>query len=332
MKRLNNFDFIRGFSCIFICLNHTAFFNTYWIGAIGVEYFIIISGFLTSLNASRHIHLRQNYIFDKLKKIMPLYWIATFVVFFIGLIKPNLFSNMIFNISSLLKSLFLIPGNTFYIYPGWTLTYFFIFYLIYFLSDKSKLNRDVIATVILVIVSFIGMLGTILKIALLINWCNPILIEFAYGIILQKIFVRYKVKFNNTFCLGCAILFLIIGIFNINEYLGPRYLVPSFIASISIYFFSQISMNNNILYDLIIKIGKYSFFIYILHPLFIRPFDKLLLLLTRNSYSVLYFIGVFFEISFTILICIFINKIFHNSCHEKNGGKNERKNSKKLYL
>jgi hypothetical protein len=63
--KISSLQIIRGGVCIFICLNHFTFFNKYSLGEIGVEYFIILSGFLTAMNAANGTKLRKTYLIDK---------------------------------------------------------------------------------------------------------------------------------------------------------------------------------------------------------------------------------------------------------------------------
>lgn len=235
MKKNFNIQFIRGGSCIFICLNHCAFFNKYSFGEIGVEFFVIMSGFLSAMNASRHGHLRDNYIISKCRKILPIYWSVTMGIFALGIVMPDLFSSMKFQWDNLVYSLFLIPGHTFIVYPGWTLTYFFMFYIIYWIADKLfNSNRD-IATVI-IIVSLVGLgyvSGVLFPENLFEDYANPIMLEFLYGIILYHLSLKIEVNWTKyAKLLGFLLIFVLF--FDYDKYLGVRWLIPSFFACVSV--------------------------------------------------------------------------------------------------
>lgn len=186
-----------GICCIFICFNHCQFFNKFSFGEVGVEFFIILSGFLTASNAARHPSLRRLYFLSKIRKIIPLYWVTTLLVFSLGVVFPQLFSSLEFNLPTLLNSLFLIPGSTYILFPGWTLTYFFVFYLIYRLSDLLGKQRDFIASAIVVSLVICGFIvdcqfkGNIFS-----KYANPIMLEFVYGIGLYHLSNKIANKCN----------------------------------------------------------------------------------------------------------------------------------------
>ena len=306
------FQIIRGFSCLFICLNHCALFNKYSFGECGVDFFIVVSGYLTAMNAAKSSHLRRTYLFDKVKKILPLYWFSTLILFFIGVSLPFLFSTPRFSIEDLFRSLFLVPGRTFILYPGWTLTFFFIFYVVYFLSDRLSshisVNRDLLASFVTVLLVFLGYLykyisgNTILHV-----WFNPILIEFVYGIFLHVIINRFSVLNRNYKVLSFVIIILLF--FDYNKYLGPRVLLPAILVCICVVCLHGIRTESWTC-RLLSHIGNISFVIYILHPIIIRPLDKLLVRIVGGSISVWYILGALMVVTVCVLVCWCIEPLF----------------------
>ncbi|MFR1884701.1 MAG: acyltransferase family protein [Blautia sp.] len=240
-KKNDNVQMLRGLCCIFICLNHCLFFNKYSFGEIGVEFFIILSGLLTAANASRSPHLRKNYFLSKIRTILPLYWAVTIVVFALGKVLPQLFSSLEFDYLTLIKSLLLVPGNTFILFPGWTLTYFFVFYLIYRIADFVGEKRDLVASLIIVLLVVLGKVAEIVFADNLFSqYANPILLEFVYGIVLWYLVGHIKTK--NYEWLGWILLPVLF--FNYNKYLGIRWIVPSILTCIVILCFYNCDCQN----------------------------------------------------------------------------------------
>lgn len=311
-KKNDNVQMLRGLCCIFICLNHCLFFNKYSFGEIGVEFFIILSGLLTAANASRSPHLRKNYFLSKIRTILPLYWAVTIVVFALGKVLPQLFSSLEFDYLTLIKSLLLVPGNTFILFPGWTLTYFFVFYLIYRIADFVGEKRDLVASLIIVLLVVLGKVAEIVFADNLFSqYANPILLEFVYGIVLWYLVGHIKTK--NYEWLGWILLPVLF--FNYNKYLGIRWIVPSILTCIVILCFYNCDCQNRGGYLLLQKIGDISFTVYILHPIIIRPLDKILIRVTGSDINIIYFIGLVLSIFALMIICRLVQKILKkNTC------------------
>ena len=263
---------------------------------------------LTAKNASKKKHLRKNYLIDKLKKLLPLYWCATFVVFFGGSVFPQFFSTMKFSVENLLYSLFLVPDNTFYIYPGWTLTYFFLFYLIYFISDKFCQKRDLCASITILLLVCVG---AICKWALgdniVTSYFNPIMLEFVYGIglfyLLKVVHIKSKYRWI-TYILSFVLFF------DYDRYLWPRYFLPALLSCVAIACFVNADIRKDSrICSFFEKVGDISFIIYILHLLIIRPIDKILLKITGPCFNLFYFIGIIFGVVFCIGVCWVLNPL-----------------------
>lgn len=277
-KKNLNLQVLRGIACIFICINHFTFFNKYGFGQGGVEIFVILSGYLTMKNYYDHNkRISKHYFFKKVCSIIPLYWGLTLLVFIIGSLLPSLFNSLNLSFTNLMYSLLLFPNeNQFILYPGWTLTYFFYFYFIVWLSyhidKKIKLEIKVSSIIIAMI-----LLSIISKNSCLMTLNNMIMLEFVYGILLysfiEKIELSFQDKFQHLF--GFVSIILLLFLFLLPKvYFDNRYLIPSVSAIIIIYCFislGQISFKYNYLQ----VVGNISFTVYLLHPLIIRPIDKL---------------------------------------------------------
>ncbi len=310
MDNLNNkkdyidvYQIIRGGACLFVAINHYAFFNKYGYGKCGVEFFVIISGLLTALNAEKHNGLKTDYLLRKVIKLLPLYWLLTILIFAIGLILPNIFSSLKFNFENLVYSMCLIPGHTFYLYPGWTLTYFLVFYVVYFAADRLSNHRDITATIIIIAFVIIGKITNLFWPENIIsNYANPLLLEFMYGVVLFHI-LKFKQGMKQlTPKSAYFILLVIVIILFFDSYLGKRYLLPAILSSVAITLFYESYTGHNMVTKMLKEIGDISYVVYLFHPLIIRPIDKILLKLFE-TYNLLYFIGVLVSLIICIAIC-----------------------------
>ena len=130
----------------------------------GVDIFFVISGFVMwGVTAGREGGSRS-FFSNRLKRIVPLYWIVTTVMLAILLAKPALVNSR-FDVGHVVTSYLFIPrvhpvSGTFYplLIPGWTLNYEMMFYaifaLILFAPMRFRLLAVVGALVGLVVLGF----------------------------------------------------------------------------------------------------------------------------------------------------------------------------------
>lgn len=269
-----------------------------------------MSGFLTAMNASKYEHLRNNYIISKCRKILPIYWSATIGIYVVGMTIPSFFSSINLSWHNLLYSIFLIPGHEFILYPGWTLTYFFLFYIIYWIADKLWGNRDIAASIIIMVLVTLGYItGLFFSDNFFEKYTNPIMLEFMYGLILYYFVKKNKlniIKENVKKLIG--FLLIIILFFDYNKYLGPRWLLPSFLASVSILCIYGCRLDGKIA-KCLSRIGDISLIVYILHPLIIRPVDKIVMQMTGGYTEPFYFMGIGIGVIITVFFCFGVQKI-----------------------
>ena len=146
--RLNNIQALRGLAAFLVMLSHlfiieqkysqdTILSSLLNFGMAGVDIFFVISGFIMvyvthkwSRSAAKHI---PKFLFARAGRIYPLYWVVSFALLVVYLLKPDwVFSASIWNEPHLLKSFLLWPHRS---YPllevGWTLIHEMSFYLIF---------------------------------------------------------------------------------------------------------------------------------------------------------------------------------------------------------
>ena len=116
-----------------------AFLSNY--GAIGVDIFFIISGFVIYLATKNNTTTAMTFAVHRVARILPIYWICTAITAILVLSWPKLIPSTAFELSFFLKSLLFIPSpnpSGIGIYPlvtvGWTLNFEAVFYLIFFLA------------------------------------------------------------------------------------------------------------------------------------------------------------------------------------------------------
>lgn len=136
MNKLQSLTVLRGVAAVSVIFYHIMAPTGHTFGEFGVDIFFVLSGFVIALVLDTpHLNPRR-FVLDRIARIVPLYWLLTFVVLAGTLVAPTLFSSTAADLGNLLKSLFFIPyrkesGLIFpMLFVGWTLNYEMMFYAV----------------------------------------------------------------------------------------------------------------------------------------------------------------------------------------------------------
>src|ERR1700748_1111292 len=123
----------------------------------GVDIFFAISGFIMVYTTSAKRTSAGTFLLNRLKRIAPLYYLVTLIVFALALVLRSLFESASTDLVPLLKSLAFLPFEKTpgHIYPvyylGWTLNYEIFFYAIFAAGMFARYEmRVAICTAIIV--------------------------------------------------------------------------------------------------------------------------------------------------------------------------------------
>jgi exopolysaccharide production protein ExoZ len=160
-------------------------------GYSGVDLFFVISGFIMVYTTSRKKISAGQFLLNRIKRIVPLYYLVTFFVFGIAIIFPFILQNTSADFYALLKSLAFVPfekspGRIYPLYYlGWTLNYEMFFYLIFALSLSLwyEMRVTLCATMILALVLF-GLYIRDSNNVILYFFTQPIMLDFSLGMVL----------------------------------------------------------------------------------------------------------------------------------------------------
>lgn len=157
-------------------------------GAAGVDVFFVISGFIMWVISARAPIGPVEFLLRRAVRIVPLYWLTTFLVVLLAVVSPRLFPAMRLSPAHVLESLLFLPhrdptGAPYpVIVPGWTLDYEVFFYLLFagalavFARRRAVLVSLVLAA--LVLVRPLAHLGDPAQ----ATYTDPILLEFVAGL------------------------------------------------------------------------------------------------------------------------------------------------------
>lgn len=200
-------QYLIGIAAILVVFAHFRFIPGLNGGAIGVDIFFILSGYIMSLTSVKYTKNRLIFIKERFIRVYPLYF------FFLLMISFFLYLFDKLDINQFLYSFAFIGGIQSYkdpvLFSGWSLFYEIIFYLIVtiFIARKKQLLKC------LLIIGFTGLL--FLQTNFIGYIINPLYIYFAIGILIQtyevqirslKIFNQKKINLLFSILLMCFVI------------------------------------------------------------------------------------------------------------------------------
>lgn len=262
-------------------------------GAVGVDIFFLISGFLmvaVTRSLSPGTKSAQNFILHRVIRIYPLYWIVSAPIMAILLIEDVPFltalrfnSDMLKNIPAtpyyLLESLLLLPQeNLPPLTVSWTLIHEIYFYCVFgiFLLFPEKLHLA--ALILWSVISQI--LWQYFQPTQLQPWSyllfNPLTLEFTTGCLIAVMLQRWQAPQRPVFILLSGILLTMSSWYlwtSANNYAFPvagdrvlYFLLPCTLILVGAV---SLELRGSIFYPLLQKIGDASYSLYLTHVLFL---------------------------------------------------------------
>ncbi|HEY5728910.1 MAG TPA: acyltransferase [Anaerolineales bacterium] len=230
MKKINNIQSLRGFAVLFVVFFHlfivenkysgfdTLLPATLQFGTFGVDLFFVISGFvMVTVTRGKFQNIKQSlrFLYHRLTRIYPLYWIYTLMALAVFLVQPAWVNSSQGNQISILESFLLLPSNILpLVQVGWTLIHEVYFYLVYFLVflliPESLLVYAIGGWGLIVVMANIAIKVWNPYLSLIFS---PLTIEFLSGCLLAVVYYRREgSKFNLLTLIGAAVLILILAL------------------------------------------------------------------------------------------------------------------------
>lgn len=301
--RLLGIQFLRGVAANMVVLYHfysTGLLSTYNSNNrfdsfvffknffVGVDLFFVISGFIMFYISGRGNLSRKNFIISRFIRIVPLYWLVTFLQFFVSVF---IFEKRI-SFSYLFQSLtFTVNTNEHLplLGPGWSLQYEVLFYFICTIALFNSVRYRLIVCIVLLFLC-----------RLLLPFGN-IMIEFIFGAI-AFMMGRYLSKRLVQFL--TALSFLIFGFMLIIYDLpsgSMRYLFFGIPAIMIVTFFS---MTQREFPGFLVVPGDYSYSLYLTHTLVISALFKC------SQWPILIHLNAFIFLLLGFTVCNFFAYLF----------------------
>lgn len=299
-NELNQIQWLRAIAAILVVITHFTgkaysvklLDHEFSSGAIGVDIFFIISGFIMMYVSDLKKQYPIRFILNRFIRILPVHYFFLFILIIIFLIKPDVINSSVSK-TYVWESFLLVPAlrnDAEYLNPViWTLCYEMMFYLIFCVSLNLKnLTTSAIATTL--VISAIVFSGFFYKgdNIYISAATDSISLEFCYGMLL---YVFYKKGFL-TFHWLLPLMLSIILYFVLKQFDFYRFIklgIPS-----ALIFISFLNMKNSKI-TFLNFLGKISYEIYICHIMVISA-----------SYLILFRLGVFNIFAYATLTSVLI--------------------------
>ncbi|WP_115003890.1 acyltransferase family protein [Xanthomonas campestris] len=204
--KIESIQALRGLGAIVVTIFHATSlypeFN-FKAGAAGVDVFFMLSGIVMYLSINPKTS-PLHFLKRRVIRVIPMYWLATtltvaYVYARHGYITPN---------NHLIRSYFFLPPGSFQmplLYPGWTLNYEMLFYVI--LAVLLPLKKVTVPASICLIAA-LGSLPAPAGLVEIAHMFNPLILEFAAGLLAGIVISKgYRpTKAEATFYIFTAIL------------------------------------------------------------------------------------------------------------------------------
>ena len=209
-KEIYGLQYLRGLAAFLVVLHHTIEMSpmglpewTRFIGAIGVDIFFVLSGFImvyTAFPAGEAVSPLK-FLKKRAQRIYPLYWMCFLLIVLI--MSLGYLSNNVIPLESVISSFFLLPSEERVIFVAWTLEYEMYFYALFALALSLKGSRLQCTAVACSLLGILYVVGSTVDIGYLSGFLsNAIAFEFVFGMGLGLLFTETKFK-------GAPKLFLI---------------------------------------------------------------------------------------------------------------------------
>ncbi|MDI7862051.1 acyltransferase [Rhizobiaceae bacterium n13] len=218
MKTIYGIQYLRAAAALAVVFSHAAEKTGYHfaIGAAGVDIFFVISGFIMWVIAHDREPTPGRFLADRIRRIVPIYWVATGVMIVGGL--AGLFPNLQLTVQHILASLFFVPMHSpsnGEIWPvlvqGWTLNFEMFFYLVFAVSLLlPRASRLLAVGLFFVLVVVLGAVFDPQN-AVLATFTRPIVLEFVAGMLVGQAWIKGKVP---PPAFGIALVFIAIAGFS----------------------------------------------------------------------------------------------------------------------
>jgi exopolysaccharide production protein ExoZ len=217
VKQIWSLQYIRAIAALSVVLFHILEGTSHkWpIGAKGVDVFFVLSGFLMFSITERRRVSPLKFLYNRLTRIAPTYWVATMSTFLCACISVKILQHSSPDLRLLVSSLLFLPHasqqyNEPTLYVGWTLNYEMFFYVTFSASLLIRQSYRIIT----ISIAFLAFISTSQFINVdnifWLTYTSPLLLEFLAGAWIAFLLTRQLQDNKTIFCVLCVIFTMFI--------------------------------------------------------------------------------------------------------------------------
>lgn len=301
MKKLTNIQALRGIAVLFVAFFHLMLIEQKYdqnsvmpklmsFGISGVDLFFVISGFVivtVSRNQFGNLGSAFKFLYHRISRIYPLYWIYSALVLALFLVKPTWINSAQGNQVDILSSFLLLPQNLLpLINVGWSLIHEMYFYGVFFLlmlAIQERLLPFALAlwgTVILLYQMLYASDNAYLKLIF-----HPLTLEFIGGCFIaifthtnEKRFGRRELSLTITLGFALLIANAVIERLTDNLYLDAwwwRITTIGLPSLLIVHSLVQLERHEDLLPSWLVSIGNASYSMYLSHVLVLSALGRI---------------------------------------------------------
>ena len=187
----------------------------------GVDMFFVVSGFVMYfLMAGRFGEpgVTRQFLWRRLVRIAPLYWIFTVLTLVTMLVIPNLMNNNVVDLGHVLASFAFIPwpapsgALTPILSVGWTLNFEMLFYCVFAVALMFPRRRGLTLIAVIFAILILNSQFGYQEFPPLTAWGFPIILEFVFGIGLAALYLQgFRLRLWARFGTATLGVLLLIG-------------------------------------------------------------------------------------------------------------------------
>lgn len=294
MGKIQNIQALRGVAVLSVVFFHllmierkyggseTILPEFFQFGMFGVDLFFVISGFVMFTVSRGKFQIPKHalrFIYHRVARIYPTYWVYSILVLIVFLLKPTWVNNSQGNQVNILSSFLLFPSQTLpLVMVGWTLIHEMYFYLIFFIIFLLISERHLVYAIFIwgmcVVLLNLNVESSAPTLAII---SHPLTFEFLGGCILASIYYKKEIKIKNSILLMLASLSLLSAIYGYLYYnrvtgqIAPigwwRIVIFGIPALFMVCCLTNAERNGLVMHSSLILIGDASYSLYLSHGL-----------------------------------------------------------------